>query len=514
MKKLLFIATLITSFSLFAEDITIPDFLSHEQRLSFYEQMISEIERLDAEIIETRNHAKEVKWDQFKQHYQNKVVNANNWEEFRLAFKHFSQGLVNLHTKSKFLVYDRKSKNKLWLNDDILFEYPASKFYLQSTKAEITHLNNTPITDALADFSNYRCRHNNPAGCIDMFSLYLKAGAIQVNGDNISSYRITDKNGNSSEHQLVYDANPSSQPDPLAEKYCETHIGYQGFSLYFSGANACLFNKEDTAIVRLRHFIYPDHKTPDFFCNDPKTNTAMCSDIKGLLTALHKVKPKHLIFDMTHNFGGNENSAILKAFMPNNFMDLAVIYRNTQEIHDKDTRNGLFWGNPIAEDWYQSVKDYQGDYFPIRGDFCRGKNGCHLSMIEPRANAYKAEKISIMTDWMCVSSCDDFVWRMHQFANAKLYGISPAQDATYARARILLYLDKYGEIKTKASGEIHSFYLDNVDYKIAEIILPYSKTVTLDGKLRNIQGLPVQKVPYTLDNQENYPQAVLDTILN
>lgn len=38
-------------------------------------------------------------------------------------------------------------------------------------------------------------------------------------------------------------------------------------------------------------------------------------------------------------------------------------------------------------------------------------------------------------------------------------------------------------------------------------------TVNLDGKLRNIQGLPITEVPYTLENQANYPQAVLNHIL-
>ena len=513
MKKLFFLIILLANYSLLAEsNKQPPKFLNYEQRVSFYQQMVSEIERLDAEIIETRNHSKAIKWDQFKEYYKDKIVNAKDWEQLSLAFKHFSQGLVNLHTKTKFLAYDQKPQKRLWLNDDIVFEYPAKRLYLKSNRSEITHLNNTPISQALSDFSNYRCRHNNEAGCVDMFSLYLKAGAIKVDNKNIVEFKTIAQDGSIKIVSADFNSEPIPSPDPFADDYCSTHQGYKDFDLIFSGKNVCLYQKMNTAVLRIRHFKYQDQNDSDIYCD--KQEGDFCHDIQGLLEQLHRHKPSHLVFDVIQNFGGNENTKFLAAFMPNYFTDLSVMYRNTVEIHDKDIRNGLLWGNPLAEQWYQDVKEYKGDYLPIRGDFCRGKNGCNLSMIEPHKNAYKAETISIMTDWMCVSSCDDFVWRMQQFANAKLYGITPAQDATYARARILIYLDKNGQVKTKASAEMYSFYLDNVDFKIAEIILPYSKTVTLDGKLRNIQGLPVKQIPYTLDNYDRYPQAVLETILD
>ncbi|WP_251358675.1 hypothetical protein [Kangiella sp. TOML190] len=489
-----------------------PPFLTNKQKIEFFEKMIYEIERLDAEIIETRNHAKEVKWDQFKQHYRKLFEEASNWDQLSRRFYHFSQGLVNLHTRTKFLAFEPENTSKNdWLNDKVLFEYPAKRFYLESDKSEITYLNKTPILDAFQKFSNYRCRHNNEAGCIDMFSVYLQAGAIKPNGEEISKFRTLTADGNVQTVIAQFNAEPTADPDPFTDNYCESHQGYTGFELVFKGQNACLYKKQDTAVLRLRNFNYQDKTESDIYCQ--KQEGDFCKDINGLLEQLHLHKPNHLIFDMSHNFGGNENTKFLAAFMPNNFQDLPVMYRNTKEIHDQDIRINLFWGNADGEKWFQQVKGYQGEFFPIRGDFCRGKNGCHLSLIKPNPNAYVADKISIISDWMCVSSCDDFVWRMMQFAGAKLYGIAPAQDATYARARVLLYLNKTGEISTKVSAETHSFYLDDIDYSLAELKIPYSKTVTLNGELRNIQTPTLTQVPLTIKNYSNYPQAVLDTIM-
>ncbi|NVK22232.1 MAG: hypothetical protein HWD86_06915 [Kangiellaceae bacterium] len=492
---------------------SIPEFLTVQQKNHFYELMVQEIERIDAEIIETRNHAKSVKWNDFTQHYRKLFEKATSWKELYQAFQHFSQGLVNLHTRTKFLAYkpQKKTKNN-WLNDKVLFEYPANKYYLASNKFEITHLNQTPILEAFEEFSNHRCRHNNQAGCVDMFSVYLQAGAIKADGKDITEFTIASPDGKVEIISAEFNAKPIASTDPFADKYCSTHQGYKDFDLIFSGKNVCLYRKLEVAVLRIRNFKYQDQDESDIYCQ--KQQGAFCQDIHGILEQLHLHKPSHLIFDVIQNFGGNENTKFLAAFMPNNFQDLPVMYKNTDEMHDATKRRWLLWDNPAGEKWYQAVKDNKQEYFPIRGDFCRGKNGCHLSLIKPNPKAYVAEKVSIMSDWMCVSSCDDFVWRMQQFAGAKLYGISPAQDATYARARILLYLDKKGKVSTVVTGESYNLEIEDMDFQIAALTIPYSKTVDLDGKLRNIQSAKLVEVPYALHNQENYPQAVLDRILN
>ena len=115
---------------------------------------------------------------------------------------------------------------------------------------------------------------------------------------------------------------------------------------------------------------------------------------------------------------------------------------------------------------------------------------------------------------MCVSSCDDFVWRMQDYANAKVYGLPPAQDATYARIKLYLYKDQNDEIKSKAVGEMTKLEAENGELFLAVIIMPYSKSVTHSGKLRNVAPVDIQTIPYTLENQSNYSETVLTELID
>lgn len=490
------------------------DFLTEKQKNEFYSLLISEIERLDAEIIETRNYSKSVKWNQFVAYYQPHFQSAKNWQELAIAYDSFAQGLVNLHTRAEFLAVESPSQSVGWLNDEVQFEYPDLKFFLKSNGYQIFAVNGEPISKSLEYFNNYQCRHNNTAGCVASYTEFFNSGGIKVNGKPATDLTLINQKGERIEHPLDYNGKPAPGPDFMAEDYCNKHEGYAGFDTVFEGVNACLYSNGKEAVIRLRHFIYPDHQEPSIYCDSEGVTSSYCSDIAGLLKSLHQLKPEHLIFDMTHNIGGMENSPWLVAFMPKPFKDLPVAYKNTVEITNHDIRNELFYMNPKGETWYQKVKSHKGEYFPVRADFCQGAEDCSLKWIEPRKDHFKADKISIITDWMCVSSCDDFVWRMKDYAKAKVYGIPPAQDATYARIKLYLYRDKNGEIKSKAVGEMTELEAQEGELLLAVITMPYSKSVTSDGKLRNIEPVEMKINPYTLENQSNYSEAVLKELID
>ena len=113
---------------------------------------------------------------------------------------------------------------------------------------------------------------------------------------------------------------------------------------------------------------------------------------------------------------------------------------------------------------------------------------------------------------MCVSSCDDFVWRMKEFSGAKIMGQPQAADATYSRIFITFYLDKNGNIAKKYSGDGQKIKING--QKLAEIRIPYSKTVDKNGK--PLQGTPAKldkTVAVTKSNFANIENDVVNEAL-
>lgn len=70
MKKtiLTLLAIFIISSSSIAQELSNP-FLSRKEICQLFDEMISEIETLDAEGIEVRNNTKDINWKQYKQYH-------------------------------------------------------------------------------------------------------------------------------------------------------------------------------------------------------------------------------------------------------------------------------------------------------------------------------------------------------------------------------------------------------------------------------------------------------------
>lgn len=485
-------------------------FLTKNQIRDFYGLMISEIEFLDAEAIETRNESREIKWNKIKKHYKKQFLKSKNWNDLKNAYTKFGNGFVNLHSSFRFFSPIKKKSETILSNVKLGYEYPEINFFERESKQNVTHINKTPIKKAFKYFLNYECRFNSDIGCQMYFVSQFRRGKLLVKGEFIESIRL--ENGKVLE--VIYKKASSANPPNVWKDFDNK---YADWKLIKKGYRVAVLKKDNVALVKIIDFIYKRGSERDFRCTKSIGEGSMCNDILLIRESLNSIKDEaeYLILDVQNNRGGRENTAFIAEFAQKPFYDLQVRYKKTDLLKNDELRKYLFYYSGRAESWYQRLvkngtisKIKDGEYLPQRGDFCRGSKYCEMEAIEPNKNDRKYKKIAVLTNQMCVSSCDDLVWRMKEFANAEVIGQPQSADATYSRIVLAFYIDKNGKIAKKYFGDGQKIEVDG--QKIATMRIPYSRTVDANGEL--IQGKPAKLsrlVPVTKNNFSDLEKDVL-----
>ena len=188
----------------------------------------------------------------------------------------------------------------------------------------------------------------------------------------------------------------------------------------------------------------------------------------------------------------------------------------TKHLEDAAIRSELFYQSSSTEKWYQKLKSTgsydsvaYGSFLPVCADFCQGSDLCALDPIQPNSHGRTYKEILLLTNQYCVSSCDDFTWRMNKYADAKLVGLPPAADATYSRI--------HGKFILKSDGTIEAVYGHSSKPNgmvLATMDIPYSKLIDDNGDL--VEGRPPKvdiPVDITSTNFEHKNTAMLDAAL-
>lgn len=475
----------------------------------FYNLLKNEVQRVDAEGILVRNQNKKVNWKSFLSYVAPKFDNIKTWEGLGQAFNSFADGFVNSHSHFKY--YKVETPDSLRINRRIYFEYPNLKFYDVTSQDTISQLGGVDILARFKHFSNYECPYNNDQACAWSFLKKLSRGNLLVNGVRPNIITLQ-KDSGSYNLKLTYSKQSKEEVKLSTNKEICTNLKYDNFQLIYSGINSCLLLKGNTALIRLTSFHYPGkYKHQNIYCNEPVVPNSMCEDVNALLDKLHSLSPNNIIFDLSFNGGGQENTPFIAALLSRSFKDLKVRYKKTVELEDTTLRSFLFYGLNSAESWFTNLVSngtYQalayGEYLPMRPNFCRGTNLCDDVAISPRDDAYSDANFYILVNGACASSCDDFTWRMVKYANAKVVGLPQMADATYSRLKIAIFY-KNGKFIARSYGQAQKITINQGEDLIAEAIIPQSATVNEAGQLMTGKPTPLDlEVPLTKENEENW----------
>jgi len=226
---------------------------------------------------------------------------------------------------------------------------------------------------------------------------------------------------------------------------------------------------------------------------------------------------------MQNNRGGSENTPYIAAFATSAFHDLRVQYRKIRELDDDRMRRELFYSSRAAENWFKNLHTanlYEaiayGDFLPARADFCRGARDCSIAPIKRHALSNPKQKGLILTNGNCVSSCDDFVWRIKETNNWRVIGQLPVTDGAYARIEGGVFIDDEGRVSTQTWGD-GAEPETNSERLLIRYRVPISRTVNQLGELlegnSNVLDLQIThtKAQFT-NNDAHLANAAFQTI--
>ena len=489
-------------------DLNEVPFLSQVQLIELYDLMIAKIEQYDVEGIDTRNRKKRVNWVAYKKSQKPIFTGSSNWQELAKRFKQFGSGFVNLHSQFKFnkSITAEPQKTDLTLG----YTYPETTFFLLDSKERVTAINGQPIWQVFQNFEDYTCPFNSTIGCLSQFTSAFKRGSLQIKGSE-----PTDVTTASKVMPVTYE--PIESVDRMARHKERIKVeGYDDWELLAHGLKVAVWKKHKTLLIKIKSFVYLGGRGGGYRCPEAAAENTMCADIQLIRKTLDDLKTEDyaLIIDVQDNGGGNENTPFLAELSQQPFEDLQVIFRNSDLLHDDQLRQYMFYGNNRAEAWYaglsEAEKNLSNEFLPVRADFCQGDEHCAIKFIKPNKKR-NFKKVTILTNQNCVSSCDDFTWRMQEYSGATIAGLPNAADATYSRIDLLFYLDENGKPTVLPFGGDGAGYEGT---KLFTVTIPYSKTVNAKGEMR--QGVPADldlMVPVTKDNYINHNKATLHQVL-
>lgn len=492
----LIVAQLVTQQTSDSKRLKNTAFLTQKQRDQLYRQLVDFIETYDAEGMATRNFSKKVQWQAYKKIKRMAFLKSNDWQALKMAFDQFAAGFVNLHSHFRFNA--ELQSPRLQSSIQLGFTYPEITFFNRGDLQTINQMNHKNTESVFNDFEQTSCRYNSTIGCLNSFIDHFNRGKILINDGVVNTITI-----NNTIMPVEYDE-LKFVPSKTSNRNKGVDISrYQEWKLIGKGHKVAVLTQADNFLLVIENFRY--HKTGgDFRCTEPAEELTMCADIQLMRKIFNQVNTKdiNLIIDVQNNGGGKENTPFMAELSNAAFKDLPVQFKNTPLLNDESMRNGLFYGSNRAEQWYHNLtsddKHMKNAWLPVRADFCRADELCELKWIEPNSKRqFKA--IYLLTNDHCVSSCDDLVWRLNEFSGAKIVGLPQAADATYSRISGTFYLDSDNIIKHVFHSDGQQAVFNGV--KLFSLTIPYSKTLTEAGELRQGRAAPAQfLLPITRDN--------------
>ena len=507
---ILLILTQTTFSKSLANNSTLP-FPNESQLKEIAAQLLLGIESIDAITIELRNKTRKVDWKAYKTITSQNIISSSDWNSLYRSIDNLHYGILNRHS---YLMVNESIQSKVthyekWPRLELGYTWPEVSFFSMSNHKSIKLVNNRKIADLFEEFFNLYCNDVHESGCLRLFSSYMKSG-YYFSGE-VAQLLVNYVDGSSE----TFEKKGKLKRKKKVPIDCSKLYSSLNLNLIYDGSQSCLYETNDTYVLKIFYFGEWGTNYDDIYCEDVK-DQGMCFDINEIKRITQNFPVKSLVIDIQNNKGGTENTPWIAALTKNGFKDNLVLYKNISLLSESEMRASAFYHSDRAEKWYRNIiekVDVHDEFLPARPDFCRGSVECDIRTIDSSSTPIKYKDLKLVINSGCVSSCDDFIWRTRQYAKAKTYGQLSATDGAYARLNGHLFINKQGQITNIITGEGNQPSGDNgtllVTYQV-----PISKTVTFDGKSlegdHNIldQPLPINKLNFSNLEEENLEKTL------
>jgi hypothetical protein len=474
---LLMLTQIIHSKSIASIGISFPN---ESQRKEIAIKLLSGIESIDAISIDLRNKTRKIDWNTYKSIMIQNITNSSDWNSLYRSIDNLHYGIINRHS---YLSVEKSIKSNVtnyakWPMLELGYTWPEVKFFSINNHKSIESVNNRKIEDIFEEFFNLYCNDVHKSGCLGLFSSYMKLGYFFLGEED---QLLVKYEGGSSD---IFRQKRKTKRSKKAPINCSTVYASLNIDLIYNGEQSCFYKSTDAYVLKIFYFGKWGTSLDDIYC-EHAIEKGMCSDINEIKRITRNSPKKSLIIDIQNNKGGTENTPWIASLTQNGFKDNLVLYKNLPLLSKPEVRSSAFNYSDRAEKWYQKItnsSENYGEFLPVRADFCRGSIECQVKTIESSLTPIQFKDLKLVINRNCVSSCDDFIWRTRQYANAKTYGQLSATDGAYARLNGHLFVNEQGHVINIITGEGNVPPGDNgkllVTYQI-----PISRTVNANGEL-------------------------------
>jgi hypothetical protein len=422
-----------------------------------FDELVSEMERLDGEFIELRNEKRHEAWAQVSSLLKSQFQSADSDFEISEVFRQLDQAYPSRHasiqthfTSPAKLVPTVRFRSH-WIAPGVVqlvvSQVDADAMFMEAQ---------TPVADDQVIAINQRPIESWYSEAYDFCKFPLKS---QCSAEFAEEFRLQNYSWNESQplqYTLKRRERTWNVSIPLRVSRgggvtienghgCRTEKDrYQGFSLAYSGENACAYSTihaPGTLILRITSFRYGSRGAV------PSVNKEV--------TLLHKwlVQQRdlrHLIIDVVDNGGGDNAAPYFRLLLGHPFRE-SVQFRikKVKELEDPHIRSALFWGSKDNEKWFQSLKSSAawetlafGSYLPALPQFCNGDRAtCHGNALMPLPSPFLG-RVTVLMNRQCMSSCDHFVFMAKDFLGSRVTFIGEPTTADMGYARLAIHVLK------------------------------------------------------------------------
>jgi hypothetical protein len=490
---------------------------SHEQRVALFDQLVSDIERLDGDGLLVRNTRPE-SWRNTVARLRATAGAARTSVEYGHVFHRLRSTYPNSHAE----VSTEPAYFARWMQSDVTLPVVirAEAVNLDETRPtlRIASVNSTwaaaqpanaklPKVGDIVVAINARpamewlreneifCRLPLATQCPIVFHRNLTRGLLFWHPETPLEI-VLNRSGETIRTTLTQVARGAPLPSAPG---CAAELDRvpPGFTLAWQGTMLCVFENPkiaDTQIWRIATFLSEQARTRDGEVGQLKS---VAQEIDVFYEQFWKTSApnvKHLVIDLAGNGGGESAMPWLTLLLVKPFQSMQVRFKKIREFDSPALRKALFGSSNAFAQFLGALerdgtlaKIREGDGLPLTPMFCAADDStCRSALHQPRPHGF-AGQLSLVIDPYCNSACSTFAWQLNNKLSVKIYGLPDTGDTTFARLRIFFGYDSAGKPITSVE--------DDTPFKAPNTLLIGSflvaGTVSTDAKGNTVSAKPV-----------------------
>lgn len=501
--------------------------LTKSDRKALFEELTSEMERLDAQALAVRKTSeKALTWHDAVKSLLNEFVIAKNKSEYTNILNRLNLAYTNGHAElhlsevfdggparkkrpavlfQSFWIGENRFKNQIVWVDKKAFKEGDQ---IPVVGTEIKAINGRPLSSWLDENFNF-CKYSLKNQCSAIFSDQFLGEKLSWHQPQELNYTLA--NGAAPiTIKVPWTEEPYPFPPPKRERIpaeVKSKREYPGFKLVYTGENAFVYESlksPKVAILRITSFGYW-----------PTSPIRTPFEEVEKLSSWWRGNYHDLFIDLTENLGGNDPLPYFRILFDKPVHNVTrVRFKKIKEFTDPQFQQTLFWGDPqrmvFIEDLIKNHWDEykEGSLLPVEPYVCGRPVGFDCDKkYAPYPHQFKG-KISVLISKKCMSSCDEFVLTLKKYFGRRMRLIGQPQfsDTGFSRMRITVRKKPTDGHWTKTVP--FDSVLSPEDLFHQEVVV--TQSVDQDGKL--IDGKPLRLdffVPYTFENQSSWYKSAL-----